>query len=415
MSAAVVQIHSVNGLCSIYGLRAPSQFLKPRVRLSSCRANSIQSTSRRKQLLERTTPNPVIALYGDKPIYPNISLGHSHALQSSSTVQDLASTTPAKLETPEALKKEDYDGSIPIGDRAKYLFRLGKSYLAFYKTGLKNIWNNYKQLRVIKQRIGSRQLEDAVKYGGQTAENGTPAPIISRNEYQLYLRTRHDLWKLVPFSLVFAICGEFTPLVILAVGSAAVPYTCRIPKQEQKDFLRPVRVDEIYKAEQEKLNAPREPTSQPQASDLEWKQAFLEAHRLHVNPFARPLPGLGKAWHSLYVRSRLQQHCEEVLCDTILIRREGGFEKLSPREVFQWSFKYGLRLLKEHLDDLQREGAPVDPDSPQLKKMLLPVIEAEADWMLDVDWQRIKPADHWRAVFRPLGIVTPDDRKLLDR
>jgi hypothetical protein len=328
------------------------------------------------------------------------------------------------------LKQEDYNGQIPIGDQARWLFRLGKSYLAFYKTGFKNVWQNYKELRKIRAKVGNRRLEEVVKYGSRGAANRDghgngsnnnsgpgSVPVLTRQDYQLALRTRHDVGKLVPFSIVFAICGEFTPLVILAIGSAAVPYTCRIPKQEQGDFLRPVKIQPKYTAQVEMLLAEASKSGANSASK-QWKQEFVEAYRLHVNPFSYPAPVLGQWWHRVYSGPRLRKHCEEVLCDTILIRREGGFDRLTPREVFQWSLKYGLRTLTEYMDDLRREGLSIDPDSPEMKKRLLPVVEAEAEYILAVDWRRLKPENHWLSVFRPIWpekLVTPDDEHLAER
>ncbi|OCT49393.1 hypothetical protein CLCR_04912 [Cladophialophora carrionii] len=420
-------------LLSAYGHRlsprispSPAAFLEPAKwqQLVHCRASSAQA-NRRTKSLDHTTPNPAASHYKEQPAYPSIPLeGFAPATPISD--RDLASTRPAKLETPAPLKQEDYNGQIPIADRARWFFRLGKSYLAFYKTGFKNVWQNYKELRKIRAVVGgNRTLEDVVKYGVRGAGTGNddsvPAPVLTRKDYQLALRTRHDVGKLVPFSIVFAICGEFTPLVILAIGSAAVPYTCRIPKQEQGDFLRPVKIQPKYAAQVERIlgRAAETPQSGAQTpTSMQWRQEFVQAYRLHVNPFSYPAPVLGRWWHAVYVRPRLQRHCEEVLCDTILIRREGGFDKLSPREVFDWSLKYGLRTLTEYMDDLQREGVPIDPDSPELKKLLLPVVEAEAEYILAVDWERLDPQNHWLAVFRPIWPerpVTPDDVHLAER
>ncbi|OAL27875.1 hypothetical protein AYO22_03220 [Fonsecaea multimorphosa] len=384
-----------------------------RVSISPVKHRAV-STSHGRHLLERTIPNPATSQYDEKPIYPSIPLKGRVPSTLISTC-DLTSTTPAKLDTPQPLNQQDYNGPIPISDRVRWYFRLGKSYLAFYKTGFKNIWHNYNELRKIRGRFGSRKLEDVVKYGGSGSAGNAdvePALIITRDEYQMALRTRHDLGKLVPFSIVFAVCGEFTPLVILAIGSAAVPYTCRIPKQEQHDFLRPVRIQAKYTAQVDKLLG-EDPMTRD-ANHIHWKLEFIEAYRLHVNPFLRPIPGLGFLWHKFYSGPRLRKHCEEVLCDTILIRREGGFRRLSPREVFQWSLKYGLRSLTDYMDNQRRQGVSVDPESPELKETLLPIVEAEADYILGVDWRRLNPENHWLSVFRPIP-VTPDDRHLSER
>merc|ERR1712000_3442 len=404
------------------------------------RDNSTSARRSPRSLLDQTTPNPATTHYEPSPSYPSISLKPYPSNVQASINRDLSSTRPPPLETPPPLKRTDYDdGEIPLRDKAQRLFRVGKAYLTFYKTGFKSIWSNYKELRAIHARLGTSKLENIIKYGSADAvtdqknetrkseadvkratsqagdRNGHSTPTVTRRDYQLALRTRHDLYKLVPFSLIFAICGEFTPLVILAIGSAAVPYPCRIPAQEQQDFLRPVkiqpRVDEAAKRIPES-------NSNSNTEQVEWKQEFIDAHRLHLNPLLTPIPVIGPLWHRLYSGPRLRRHCDEVLCDTILIRREGGFDKLSPREVFQWSLKYGLRTLTEYMDDLKRQGKPLDPDSPELKKILLPLVEAEADYILNVDWRRVKPEDQWRAVFRPQGpakVVTPDDRHLTSR
>ncbi|KAK7888095.1 hypothetical protein LTR67_008972 [Exophiala xenobiotica] len=440
------------------------------------RDNSTSTSTRRPSpspspshdLLDQTTPNPVTTHYSPSPSYPSISLKPYPSNVQASINRDLSSTRPPPLETPPPLERTDYDdGQIPLGDQAKRLFRVGKAYLTFYKTGFKSIWSNYKGLRAIHARLGTRKLENIIKYGSSSAINAntddhqgkkgnetetrkseghvkhhvTPqpqaqaqpgddktvhgpstTPTVTRRDYQLALRTRHDLYKLVPFSLVFAICGEFTPLVILAIGSAAVPYPCRIPAQEQQDFQRPVkiqpRVDEAAKRIISESNPDSNANPSTTEQEVEWKREFIDAHRLHLSPFLTPIPVIGPLWHRLYSGPRLRRHCHEVLCDTIMIRREGGFDKLPPREVFQWSLKYGLRTLTEYMDNLKRQGKPLDPDSAELKKVLLPVVEAEADYILNVDWRRVKPEEQWRAVFRPPGpakVVAPDDRHLTGR
>ena len=391
MRASKAHILRATGKLVIPQAASRSRSLAPPRCAVQRRANSTATTAPQSKLLGRTTPNPVTLCYEERCLLQKIPLT-DFVPDEPISGRPLATTTPAKVETPEALKREDFGGSIPIGDRVRWLYRLGRSYLSFYKTGFQNIWQNYKELRKIRQRVEGRTLEDVVKYGM------AGSPVLSRRDYQLALRTRHDLGKLVPFSIVFAICGEFTPLVILLIGSVAVPYTCRIPKQEQQDFLKFVRKQSKYEARADHL------LQQHRTSDagMRWKQEFLEAYRLHVNPFSRPLPGLGSFWHSMYIGPRLRKHCEEVLSDTILIRREGGFGQLSPREVFQWSLKYGLRELREHIEAQYAEGLPIDANSTSLKEMLLPTVEAEAEYILDVEWDRVKPENQWLAVFRPL-------------
>lgn len=233
--------------------------------------------------------------------------------------QDLASTRPAALQTPEAPKPQDHDGSIPISVQLSYFYRLGKSYVSFYKTGLKNIWFNYKEYRKIKQRLGSYSLNDVVKYSGKHGR-----PTISRREYQLCLRTRHDIKKLIPFGLILLVCGEFTPLVVLALGSAVVPSTCRIPRQVAKDQVNAVkRLNKLN----DFLNATKDGSDRSLA-DLEAAAGYVWG----LVPSPRPLPLV----HSL-LRPRVKRHAEELMCDAILVRREGGVGRLEGPELLQFA------------------------------------------------------------------------------
>ena len=85
--------------------------------------------------------------------------------------QDLSSTRPAPLQTPAAPLPEEHGGVVPIGVRLSYLYRLGKAYGSFYKTGLKNVWYNFKEYQKVKERLGPYHINDVVKYGGK---NGLP-------------------------------------------------------------------------------------------------------------------------------------------------------------------------------------------------------------------------------------------------
>jgi hypothetical protein len=251
--------------------------------------------------------------------------------------QDLSSTRPVALQIPEAPKPQDHGGVIPITVRLSYLYSLGKSYITFYKTGLKNIWFNYKEYQKIKQRLGPFPLNEVVKYSGKDGR-----PTISRREYQLCLRTQHDIRKLIPFGLILLICGEFTPLVVLALGSAVVPSTCRIPRQVTKDHVNSVR-------RLRKLADVSFSDEEPSARS----RAFLEArvgYLWGLMPSPRPLPLV----HYL-LRPRVRKYAEELVCDAILVRREGGVARLEGPELLL--FMEGAsrtsfdRLVKGELDD----------------------------------------------------------------
>jgi len=278
--------------------------------------------------------------------------------------QDLSSTRPVPLETPEAPQPHDHGGAVPISVRLSYLYRLGKSYLSFYKTGLKNVWFNYKEYRKIKERLGSFPLNDVVKYGGKGGR-----PTISRREYQLYLRTRQDIRKLIPFGLILVICGEFTPLVVLALGSAVVPSTCRIPKQVIKDQVNLLRRHD---------SVSHEPGLQD--STAAQRLAFMEARVGYVwglMPSPRPLPLL-----HLLLRLRVRRRAEQLVCDAILIRREGGLARLDPSEILQFAQQASGPSLQLAMPGQYGSPELRQVGLGQLKKRVIPTFERNIDVML---------------------------------
>lgn len=299
--------------------------------------------------------------------------------------QDLKSTRPAELEAT-LPPEQDQDGNVAIAARAGYFYRLGKSYLTFYKTGLKSIWNNRKEYNKIKARLGSYTPEDAALYGGQQVSNERAPeriPTITRREYQLCLRTKHDIGKLIPFGMVFAICGEFTPLVILALGSSVVPYTCRIPKQVQHDrrwFVK--RLQENAEDRLERLqNAEGENFMNPQHGTA---LAFLHG----VSPIAEPPPIIGKLFYHFWVRPRLIRRGREILADTILIRREGGFDKLEPIEVWEYANKFFCpHVIWACKRELEISGEI--SWNPDTASTIGSILERHATIMLAHDWEHI--------------------------
>lgn len=363
---------------SPYGVQSrPTGSLRPfSITTAKCKSSKIRTPFSGPR---RNSPQEDVTISSPKPRSKNTRVSHPSLVPNSCLAeeslisfeqtrpfpeQDLSSTRPAPLESPEAPQSHDHNGSVPISVRLSYLYRLGRSYLSFYKTGLKNVWFNYKEYRKIKERLGSFPLNDVVKYGGKGGR-----PTISRREYQLCLRTRHDIGKLIPFGLILVICGEFTPLVVLALGSAVVPSTCRIPRQVVKDQVNLLkRYDSLG------------PEQGLQDSTAAHRLAFIEARVGYVwglMPSPRPLPLL----HSL-LRRRVRRRAEELVCDAILIRREGGLARLGPSEILQFTQQAsGPRL---QLAIPERYGSPelwqVGPE--QLKKQVIPTFEEYIDVML---------------------------------
>jgi hypothetical protein len=129
-----------------------------------------------------------------------------------------STTLPAPISVPERAEGQSFFPS--------YALTLGKAYLTFYKTGVKNIYTNFKLSRGIQHAIDAQH---ASSFSAAVASAS-----LTRSDLQLLIRNWHDIKRVPVFALVLMICGEFTPLVVIAL-SGVVPWTCRIPKQIESD------------------------------------------------------------------------------------------------------------------------------------------------------------------------------------
>lgn len=114
-----------------------------------------------------------------------------------------------------------------------HLFATGVAYLKFYKAGLKQVYTNSRLL--YSPPSSNPPNPSSPTNPGDTPPTPTP-PLpdpTTRAYLQFKTRTTHDLKRLPLFALILLVCGELTPLVVLAVPSA-VPLTCRIPAQVEK-------------------------------------------------------------------------------------------------------------------------------------------------------------------------------------
>ena len=103
-------------------------------------------------------------------------------------------------------------------------------------------------------------------------------------------------------------------------------------------------------------------------------------------------------WHAI-LQGRLERYFTRIFCETVLIRREGGFAKLTSQDIYEYALNYGSFTL---LMIMKREIAKGNYDfiNEELKESLVPVLEAEADVMLDDDFTRLHPKQHWARAYR---------------
>ncbi len=254
---------------------------------------------------------------------------------SRSKVNGPVSTLPAALNSPERQPGQSFFPS--------YAFALGKSYLTFYKNGLKAIYTNFMACRPIQAKLDT-------KYNGSLAkaiEDG----FLDRSSFQLLVRSWFDVKRIPIFALVFLVCGEFTPLVVIALTSV-VPYTCRIPKQIESDrkTLEERRAISFRNltAVVPKNNVGVDELVRMQLLHISWSLGLSSSA---WDWLGGRLPGLPTPFLRRKVRRRMQY----LEWDDKLIKRDGGVEGMDTEEIRMALVQRGVDVL--HKSDTQLRAA----------------------------------------------------------
>jgi len=242
-----------------------------------------------------------------------------------SKVNGPISTLPAPLDTPERQPGQSFFPS--------YVFALGKSYLKFYKNGLKAIYTNFMACRPLQAKLNN-------KYNGSLAK-AIDAGFLDRSSFQLLTRSWFDVKRIPIFALVFLVCGEFTPLVVVAVSSV-VPYTCRIPKQIESDR----KTLEKRRAISFRNLTAVLPKNSAGVDDLVRMQLLHISWSLGLSSSAWDwlggrLPGLPTP----LLRRKVGRRVQYLELDDKLIKRDGDVERMSIEEVRLALIERGVDIL----------------------------------------------------------------------
>lgn len=370
--------------------------VRPRVTLQHSRTQHLRYKSDRAPAVPVQKFNVASTCRGHDTAIdtPRISTDPKYAI--TGLVPDLSTTRPAPLDLPEPPHEFAWPSSRskdPSKWDFKYLFHLGKAYGKFYWAGIKNVWANYKVRQQIVKRLNGTPVDMAARLAGAPQR-------ISYNEYELLLRSKRDLKKLIPFGLVFAICGEFTPLIIVALGSRVVPGTCVIPKQITQDHKKILDRESLYmKHMADTWRTRLDTVERPGDRDQDMRPFLLpDAYRLGLIPFMSPtsLPALASdLYWRLRLWNRFQKHSNEILSTAVLIQREGGWAKRSPQDMWEWGNKYGMYTLRQFATQAIKRGE--DPVSEKMKTSLLPIFNEETNAIVHDAKQRARtqPFSFW--------------------
>ncbi|KAL4894323.1 hypothetical protein BDV59DRAFT_16967 [Aspergillus ambiguus] len=285
-----------------------------------------------------------------KPSTTTTTTAAATTTPTTSDINPPASTRPAPLDLPAALPS-----SAPTADKLKRYVTLGRAYLTFYKTGLKNVYHNYRASIPLRRELGlPLYLPTSPVFpppttattpngkGKGTGKQGSSQ--LTRSALQLTHRAAHDLRRLIPFSLLLVICGELTPLVILVLGNAVTPFTCRVPGQIAKHRRRRAGIVRAVLAQHTGRVVARNPSGAERDLDVlrgfarpDWverasREEVLRACAVFGLTGERGPWAVGPLVEAVY-RPRLRRYVQYLAVDDGLIRGAGGVAAMEGAEV----------------------------------------------------------------------------------
>ncbi|KAI3318907.1 hypothetical protein HD806DRAFT_525822 [Xylariaceae sp. AK1471] len=276
----------------------------------------------------------------------------------SDTLNPPASTRPPPLDLPVRDEKTNL---------FTHLFRLGKAYTTFYKTGLKAVFTNRRTSTISIAATPPTSPTSALFPSLDKSANPTRASLLLR------ARVRHDTARLPLFALIVLICGEFTPLIVL-LFPRLTPYTCRIPTQ----------MTVIRKSTESRRAASFRALSHARnnGDDSAALQRVADGH------ICRSL-GLGSAlWDKMgldvpFAKSRADGALKHIVQDDAFLRNGGGVSALVDDEVVLACEARGIDTLGKDIASLRdRLEAWVAKSAPSQKE------DVEAVWKESTDKAR---------------------------
>ncbi|KAL8681280.1 MAG: hypothetical protein Q9186_002591 [Xanthomendoza sp. 1 TL-2023] len=293
----------------------------------------------RQQLLRYPQHKPLPFLTPALYSYSTHSSIHAASLNAKPSSTASIALNPPSSTLPSPLSLPTSESNLSATKKLKFYYRTGRAYLTFYKTGIKATYQNWKHVRKIRPQIPS----------GQSADQALRDGLLSRAEYHLIRRTRSDLSRIPVFFVVFAICGEFTPLVVVFLGlSGAVPRTCHIPRQ-----INGAR----EKSEARRRESFRQGTvSGEQTEDFGDVQTLPRSIMLHVG---RSLGLYSPLWDriglmpTMLLPSRIQKAIDRINIDDLAIERGGGVRHLNDEELKLAAEERGVDILGRPTEELR--------------------------------------------------------------
>jgi hypothetical protein len=261
-------------------------------------------------------------------------------------VNPSSSTLPAPLDVPARGKDQGF---------FSYVLKCGKAYLGFYKTGIKNIWRNYKDAKAIQHKLRSTQTPQLPPSpSSKKHKNLYTKFVLTRAEFQFLRRNRHDMRRVPIFGFLFLVMGEYLPLVVIFF-TPLVPYTCRIPKQIKKarENLEKRRKDS-FRA----ITDDYAPTAKGKQGEVRALEDLEKGQLMHIS---RSLGLHGALWDKTrgalppqpMLRFRVEKWLNYLEQDDMLIQRDGSMKELKDEELKLAAEQRGIDVIGRKDDELK--------------------------------------------------------------
>ncbi|KAH7394263.1 hypothetical protein DE146DRAFT_661312 [Phaeosphaeria sp. MPI-PUGE-AT-0046c] len=230
-----------------------------------------------------------------------------------------------------------------------YIWKCGRSYLSFYKSGVSNVRQTSKLAKTLRSK--------------RTA--------LTRAEWQIVQRSRRDILRLPAFGLIFLVFGEWTPLLVMYI-TPLIPEPCRIPSQVERDLKKrearrrerqnmPLRL--IERLRKRDIGKGRSSASPTVLADMRALLHFKPREATHLDLLlaSARLDCHGRMWdwiqaippRSLLVRN-MERKFKYLRKDDEMIVRHGGWQALERREVERACVERGIDVLGKGEGELRR-------------------------------------------------------------
>ncbi|KAK5023675.1 hypothetical protein LTS07_009183 [Exophiala sideris] len=206
-----------------------------------------------------------------------------------------------------------------------------------------------------------------------------------------------DVRKLGPFSLILFFFHQLTPLIHRFL-SPVIPGPCR----RQQDYMRDVkRYINSWESFRDRFHDQDEIFAESQFGEA-MNQATKRRHMLYTAILRTSIfsglaiyipPSFTDLALRLYGKGLMIRNLE-ILADTALIMREGGFSKLRTEDIVDYCIRSGSVTFYKWAREAVENG--VSPANAVTRKGMVDILEQHAKKMLDCDWPRLPPHSLWK-------------------